>query len=595
MPNNIFSGNEAIALGLIANNCKLVTGYPGTPSSEIIMSLNKMSNIYHSDIQYDWSINEKVALEVVMAASWNGIRCAVTMKQVGLNNAADPFYNSAYSEFKGGCIIIVADDPGCHSSQTEQDTRLISLVAKIPVLEPSSPQEAYDMVKIGFYLSEKYNTLIVLRPTTRICHSYQNVSYDMSFFPIKIEQFYKSNNKLAALAKERLIIHKEIEKKINSISKEFENNNLNFIKEGQREDIGIIASGVVFNLIDEIVNEYNMGISILKIGTPYPLPSNLINKYIHSKKMVWCFEETDACIEMQISNRNNISGRLNNCIPNSGELTYQIVYECLTGKKIGDNLILQGDRASLCPGCPHRSSFYTIKHCFGNDAIYISDIGCYSLGVNMNAIDAFLCMGASISLAEGFYKSSLINNCKKYIVATIGDSTFFHSGIPALINAVHTKSKFILIILDNETTAMTGGQPTPSNQYLINNQKANIIDIDDIVKALNIDFFYTVDPYDQEKMTDVLIKSKEYIKNESKVAIIRSKHKCVLSTSPQKVALVNIGNECFGCKKCIIQFDCPAFNFDKGTSKMKINQDICISCGQCINKCKYGYIKINQI
>ena len=609
-------GNEAIALGLVEQGCRVVTAYPGTPSSEILAGVVKFKKEYDRQIYTEWSINEKVAFEIALAASWTGLRAAVAMKMVGLNVAADPLFSSAYTGVKGGFVIIPADDPGPHSSQTEQDSRLLALTAKIPVFDPSSPKEARSMVEHALFTSEKYGIPVILRPTTRLCHAVQSVeiSDSISEDEIPSTRFQKDPPRWTATPKFRNLLHAELNQKLLEIEEEFNHSELNYISNDDApSNVGIISSGVAFHTVQQSLAELKLDAPILKISTPFPLPIDLVTNFIARFKSVIVIEEPDACIEIQIPSREKIRGRHDMTVPNAGELRPEIVTEILIDvfrgegievvdspidtelRELISSLELPVRRPRLCPGCSHRSAFHSIKREFGARGIYPGDIGCYTLGMNLRAVDTFVDMGASITMANGFYQANQIIGDKRPIVATIGDSTFLHSGIPALINAVHTGAKFVLVILDNRTTAMTGFQPTPANEILADGSlAAKNVSIVDLVRACGVGFVLEIDPYENDAMRTQLQKAHEFTQSpEGSVAVIIANRPCILY-DPQSIKEnpfpVVITAECDGCRYCLEVFECPAMSLSADTSRVDIDYKICVDCGQCIDSCYKGFI-----
>lgn len=609
-------GNEAIALGLVEEDCRVVTAYPGTPSSEILAGVIKFKKEYKRQIHTEWSVNEKVAFEVALAASWTGLRAAVAMKMVGLNVAADPLFSSAYTGVKGGFVIIPADDPGPHSSQTEQDSRLMALTAKIPVFDPSSPIEAREMVKIALDISEKFEIPVILRPTTRLCHAVQSMEINESLGEENppTGRFKKDPPRWTATPKFRYLLHTELNKKLSDIEEEFNRSKLNYIvNEEVKSEIGIISSGVAFHTTQQALSELQVDIPILKIGTPFPLPKKLVKDFIARFDTVIVIEEPDACIEIQIPSREKVQGRLDGTVPNAGELNPEVISRTIfdlfssKGLEVADlpndlelneiikSLELPIRRPRLCPGCSHRSAFYSIKKEFGARGIYPGDIGCYTLGMNLRAVDTFVDMGASITMANGFYQANKLLGDKRPVVATIGDSTFLHSGIPALLNAVHTGAKFVLIILDNRTTAMTGFQPTPANETLADgSQAAQNMSIFKIVQACGVGYVEEVDPYENENIRAKLKEAYEYSQSpDGSVAVIIANRPCVLydpSPVQENPIPVTITQECDGCRYCLEIFECPAMYLTLDTTRVEIDYKICVDCGQCIDSCYKGFI-----
>lgn len=610
-------GNEAIALGIVEHGCHVATAYPGTPSSEILAGVIKHKKRLERDVYTEWSVNEKVAFEIALAASWTGLRAAVAMKQVGLNVASDPLFSAAYTGVKGGFVIIPADDPGPHSSQTEQDSRLIALVAKIPVFDPSTPAEAREMVRDAFALSERHKIPVILRPTTRLCHAVQSLNINgthASGDGVPSVKFQKDPSHWTATPKFRNLLHSELNQKLNDITEEFSRSTYNYVFDASSGGaVGIIASGVAFHTAQQSLLELGAGVPILKIGTPFPLPQKLIETFCAQYKTVIVFEEPDACIELQIADRRRVRGRLDGAVPNSGELSPEVIFsvlsKTLSGAGIQVNpspedtelialikkLPLPVKRPRLCPGCSHRSVFYAMKRAFGTRAIYPSDIGCYTLGMNLRAVDTFVDMGASISMANGFFQANRLIKDDRAIVATIGDSTFLHSGITPLINAVHTGARFVLIILDNHVTAMTGFQPTPANKQLADNSEAPYkVSISELVRSCGVDYVKVTDPYEQEKFTRILKEAHAHTQSpDGGVAVVIADRPCVLydrSDITDHPIPIIITEECDGCRFCTEAFECPALVLRPDGSRVDVDYMLCVECGQCIDACYKGFI-----
>jgi indolepyruvate ferredoxin oxidoreductase alpha subunit len=612
-------GNDAIALGMVENGCQVVTAYPGTPSSEILAGVVKFKKKLSRKIYTEWSASEKVAFEVALAASWSGMRSATTMKQVGLNVAADPLFSAAYTGVVGGFVIVPCDDPGPMSSQTEQDSRLFGLTAKVPVLDPSTPAEAMAMVKEALELSERHRVPVILRPTTRVCHAVQSVEVNGSgreAFAPAMPGFKRDPQRWAATPAFRLKLHHELNAKLRAIEDEFEKSPLNFVENPKfqtpNSKLGIIASGVAFATAQEALAELGASAPILKIGTPYPLPRKLVTDFVARCERVLVIEEPDACIELQIPDRTRVSGRLDGTVPNAGELSPEVIMAILAeALEVGDaplspppddnslaaivqSLKIEPRRPRLCPGCSHRSAFFTVKHTFGPNAIYPGDIGCYTLGTNLRAVDTCVDMGASVTMAAGFYHANRLAGDKRPIVATIGDSTFIHSGIVPLVNAVHTNARFILLILDNHTTAMTGAQPTPANDYIADGDIATKVPIPDLVQACGVRFVRVADPYDQKPFEALLKEAQAFTQSpEGGVAVIIADRPCILYDRTPVVESpvpVVITEECDGCRYCVEAFECPALVLRPDKSRVDIDYRVCVDCGQCIDACYKGFI-----
>jgi indolepyruvate ferredoxin oxidoreductase alpha subunit len=613
----VLLGNEAIALGLVEAGCDFASAYPGTPSSEILSGVIKFKKRMGRTIHTEWSTNEKVAFEVALAASWTGLRAAVAMKQVGLNVASDPLYSAAYQGTRGGFIVIPADDPGPHSSQTEQDSRLVALNAKVPVFDPSSPDEARSMVNDGYALSEKYGIPVMLRPTTRLCHALQSIALndrppdDGTKLNVG---FQKDPTRWAATPKFRYKLHHELNEKLQSIEQEFGTSPRNFVhNEDASGHMGIIASGVAFNNTVQSLLELGVEVPVLKIGTPFPLPRKLVDDFRAGFETVIVIEEPDACIELQLSDRTNVRGRMDGTFPNSGEYTPEIISSVLSGiltnagedvNPLPDDQDLEAAieaaqlpirRPRLCPGCGHRSTFYAMRKEFGAKAIYPSDIGCYTLGLNMRAVDTLVAMGAAVSVADGLYKAGQLSGDTTPIIATIGDSTFFHSGIAPLINAVHSGSRFVLVILDNHTTAMTGFQPTAASDVLADGESASgRASLSDLVVACGIESVMITDPYDHATLRSALRKAYRHTQSEDGgIAVVIARRPCLLfDPTPihEAPVPVEVTADCDGCRYCLEAFECPALYLSADGSRVDVDDAICVQCGQCIDGCHKGFI-----
>jgi len=610
-------GNEAIAIGLVEQGCRVVTAYPGTPSSEILAGVVKHKKRLKREVYTEWSVNEKVAFEVALAASWTGLRAAVAMKQVGLNVASDPLFSAAYTGVKGGFVIVPADDPGPHSSQTEQDSRLVALTAKVPVFDPSTPAEAREMIQDALEISERYKIPVILRPTTRLCHAVQSLVVDglppseNDAAPVK---FQRDPHRWTATPKFRNLLHAELNQKLSALADEFSESPLNRIVDGScGGTVGIIASGVVFQTTRQALFELGVQIPILKIGTPFPLPQKRVETFLSQFETVVVIEEPGACIELQIQNRSQVRGRLDGTIPGAGELSPEVVFsvlhsvlseaEYLVNQSPEDpelaalirELPLPVKRPRLCPGCSHRSAFYALKRTFGSRAIYPGDIGCYTLGMNLRAVDTFVDMGASITMANGFYQAHRLTGDDRPIIATIGDSTFLHSGIPPLINAVHTGARFVVIILDNHTAAMTGFQPTPANDYLADGLEApRKVSIPDLVRSCGVDYVKIIDPYDQDGLALMIKEAQAFTeKPDGGVAVVIADRPCFLYNRDivlEHPIPVVVTGECDGCRYCTEAFECPAIILRPDGSRVDVDYKVCIECGQCIDACYKGFI-----
>lgn len=568
----LLSGNEAVARGAYEGGCRFAAAYPGTPSTEILENIAKYKDV----IYCEWSTNEKVALEVATGASFAGARALAAMKHVGLNVAADPFFSLSYIGSTGGIIIVSADDPGMHSSQNEQDNRHYARSAKMAMLEPSDSQEAKEFTILGFEISEDFDTPLLLRLSTRLCHSKTVVELgERKEVPVKgYEKDIKKRLVLPAHARLRHIYVEERLKKLSKFSEQFEYNKMEF----NDKSIGIISSGIAYQYAKEVLPDA----SYLKLSFTYPLPFKLIEKFSKQVKKLYVIEENDPFLEMEIKAKGiNVIGK--EIIPITGELNPSIISEAF-GKKRKSVTIkkmpsLSPRPPALCPGCSHTPVFYTLNKL---KLTVTGDIGCYTLGAlpPLNAIDTCVEMGASLGNAFGMEKV-LGEKSDKKIVAVIGDSTFFHSGITPLIDIVYNKGTSTVIILDNRITAMTGHQENPGTGKTLMGEDTVTINPEDIVKACGVKHVFTVDPYNLKELKKVI--KREVERKEPSVIIAR--RPCILLLIRKR----EVGKpfyvdteECIGCKICL-QLGCPAISMKD--EKAYINELFCVGCGVCAQLC----------
>ncbi len=542
-------GNEAIARGVVESGCHFFAAYPGTPSSEILPAIVRFKKENNLDIYVEWSTNEKVAFENALSASYTGKRAAVAMKQVGLNVAADPLMSSAYIGTVGGFVIISCDDPGPYSSQTEQDSRFMAMFAKVPVFDPSDPKEAQHMLPIAFDLSEKYEIPVILRPVLRVSHAQQTITFN----PIRrIERranFRRNPQRWSATPRFRFILHKKLNQKLKNISEEFNTmTSINFIENylGNAK-LGIIAGGIGYAIAKDVLLELGLEgeVPILKIGTPFPLPVDIVESFIDSCKTILILEETEPVIELQIRDKSKIHGRLDGLIPNEGEMLPETISNIILDlskrllipskeihtlepvEQMVSELGIPVRRPTLCSGCPHRASFYAIKKSFPN-GIFPSDIGCYTLGMNMESVDTCHDMGAAITFASGLYQAYHQDGKDIPIIATIGDSTFYHSGTPGLLNAVYNGSRFVLVILDNSIVAMTGMQPTPESGITADGHPGRPLSIEELVRGCGVKYVRVVNPYNIKDMILELRKAHKYTRiPEGGMAVLIARYPCI--------------------------------------------------------------------
>lgn len=581
-------GNGAIALGALSAGVNLVAGYPGTPSSEIIETVAK----YPNDGTYvEWSVNEKAAMEVAASAAYCGARTMVTMKQVGLNVASDPLMSLAYVGVKGGMVVVSADDPGPISSQTEQDTRRFAEFARIPVFDPSSPEEAFEMVQDAFEYSEKYKTPVILRPTTRVDHAYASIDAPDSFKAKEYEGFVKDSKKWVIFPRLSYMNHAMIEKRNVEIGEDFSSYRFNTVS-GNSEK-AVVATGVSYAYAAEFLKSHP-DIKLIKVGAPYPLPERFLLEALDGVSEVLCFEELSPYIEESLlkligKHRLNINvrGKLTGDVPSSGEndadSARRIIGNFL-GIESGEQSVDYSDAPNpparppvLCAGCPHRASFYAVKRAMkGRKAYFCGDIGCYTLGnaMPLDMVDTCLCMGAGITMAQGF------NHMDKDAVAFsfTGDSTFFASGITGVVNAVYNAADMIVCVLDNSTTAMTGHQPHPGTGRNMMATPVEKISIEKILLGAGVKKVITVDPLD----LDASIAAVKECADIKGVKAIIFKSPCVAIEKSTKKMKVD-SDKCVGCLRCIKEIGCPALSVSGG--KAVIDGNLCTGCGLCSKLC----------
>jgi indolepyruvate ferredoxin oxidoreductase alpha subunit len=583
-------GNEAIALGALRAGINLASGYPGTPSSEILETIakNRRDGVY-----VEWSVNEKSALEVAAGASIAGARSLVTMKQVGLNVASDPLMSLNYVGIKGGMVVVVCDDPGPISSQTEQDSRVFGRYGKFMVFDPSTPGEAYQMVADAFEYSERIGRPVLLRPTTRVCHSYESIEL-LEDKPQKIaEGFSADNGKWVIFPRLSYQSHITIEETLRTQAKTLSDYPGNFsVGTGSK---GIAAGGVTWQYLNEVLDNISEAVcKRMKVST-YPVAEGIIDEFFEGLDEVLVLEELDPYIEdelnlyaKKVGQTLPIKGKRTGDTPVAGELTLKIVEDAIRKFLSLDEAATQtlpplpalsGRAPVLCPGCPHRASFYSVKQAMKNTKCTFSgDIGCYTLGnsLPLDMVDTCLCMGAGITEAQGLSRIEP----ETLHFAFIGDSTFFASGITGLINAVYNKTPIIVVILDNSTTAMTGGQPHPGSGKTISGSGKKI-EIAKLVEAIGVDAFYRVNPFD----LDSAVQAAKDAAHSEGVRVILFEAPCIMLSGNQ-VHLEVDTDTCTGCEKCVKDLGCPAIHIEE--EKASIDPGLCNGCTLCQNVCPFG-------
>lgn len=580
-------GNGAIALGALSAGVNLVTGYPGTPSSEILENIQKYSD---GSVHIEWSVNEKSAMEVAASASYSGARTLVTMKQVGLNVASDPLMSLAYVGVKGGMVIVSADDPGPISSQTEQDTRMFAEFCRIPVFDPASPEEAYQMIQDAFIYSERYKTPVLFRPTTRVCHAYASVEVPENRTGKEYEGFVKDSKKWVIFPRLSFLNHAMIEERNLKIGEDFSSYSMNSIQGSGRK--AVFASGVSYAYAKECLQEYPE-VRFCKIATPYPFPERFVLSCLEGVEEVLCVEELSPYIESALLKLIGkyqlpikVYGRLTGHIASSGENSTDSLRKTL-GDFLGIDMITEQMDLSDCPslpvrppvlcaGCPHRASFYAVKKAMeGRKSYFCGDIGCYTLGnaMPLDMVDTCLCMGAGVTMAQGFHWVDKDATC----FAFIGDSTFFASGMTGVVNALYNEADMILCVLDNSTTAMTGHQPHPGTGRNMMGDVVAKVSITKILEGMGVQKVVTVDPLNLQESVETV---RECAALPGVKAII-FKSPCVAITKPQ--GKMKIGESCIGCKKCIREIGCPAIVVKNG--QVTIEEGLCTGCGLCSQIC----------
>ena len=568
----IMLGNEAVARGLYEAGCAVVSSYPGTPSTEITEYAAKYDEVY-----CEWAPNEKVAAEVAFGASLAGARSACCMKHVGLNVAADPLFTLSYTGVNGGMVICVADDPGMHSSQNEQDSRHYAVASKIPMLEPSDSREAKEFTKAAFELSERFDTPVLLRMCTRIAHSQCAVELE-DRKEAGLKEYVKNPQKFIMSPANAIRRHPAVEERTAAVTAFAESCEFNRVEMAENNSLGIITSGTCYEYVREVFGE---SVSVLKLGLVNPLPEKLINDFAKKVERVIVIEELDPVIENHCKAL-GISVEGKNLFPIVGEFSQSIIAKTLgmPEKPHLEKEALPVRPPVMCSGCPHRGLFYVLAK---KKLTVLGDIGCYTLGsaAPLNAIDSVLCMGASVSGIHGFNKARGKDSENK-TVCVIGDSTFMHSGMTGLANIAYNGTNSTVIIVDNSITGMTGHQQNPTTGYNIKGDPATKINLEALCHALGINRVRTVDPYDL-KETEKAVKE-EIAVNEPSVIISRRPCALLKYVKAKKPLTVDT-DKCRSCKACM-KIGCPSITMKD--NKAHVDATLCTGCGVCSQLCAFN-------
>lgn len=593
MHTEFLMGNAAIAMGAIAAGLNVVSGYPGTPSTEVLETTAK-----HNDgsIYVEWSTNEKAAMELAAGAAYCGARTMVTMKQVGLNVASDPLMSLAYIGVKGGMVILVADDPGPISSQTEQDTRRFAAFSKLPCFDPSGVQEAYDMIQEAFAYSERYHTPVLFRPTTRVCHGYASITVkDAAEYQVNLpEGFVKDSSKWVIFPKLSYQNHIRMEKRNTELQSVFSDYSRNRIypETDTACQKGIATHGISFSYTMEALHG-KAAPRLLKVATLFPFPEQLAVEFLQGLDEVLCLEELDPVIEQELVYLcgkyhlpTRIRGKLTEDVALAGENSCDSVAadlaDFLGWQPPEQNTADQPPELPvrppvLCAGCPHRASFFAVKEAMkGKKSVFCGDIGCYTLGnaMPLDMVDTCLCMGAGVNMTQGIGKIEPDTTC----FAFVGDSTFFASAITGMVNAVYNQANMTLVVLDNSTTAMTGHQPHPGTGKTMMGQVVDKVSIEDTLHGIGVKTVETVNPLHLQEAIDCV----KRVAVQDGVKAIIFKSPCAVLIKSGKPAQIE-ESKCIQCKKCIRTLGCPAIMLQDG--KVQIEQALCTGCGLCAQVC----------
>ncbi len=579
MARKIMLGNEAFARGAWEAGVRVASSYPGTPSTEVTETLSKCGD----EIHVEWAPNEKVGVEVAFGASVGGARALSCMKHVGLNVAADPFFTAAYNGVNGGFVVLVADDNGCHSSQNEQDSRYHGRAAGVPVLEPSDPQECKDFMKLAYDMSEKYDTLILMKSNTRISHS-RGIVEEEDRIEREVIPYEKNFQKYVSMPAMARRLHVEQEKRLNRIAEDASQlmaggQPLNRVEMNDPE-IGIVTSGICYQYVKEALPEA----SVFKMGLINPMPLKDIADFASKVKKLYVIEEGNPFFEEQIRAAGIAVHGGKELFTIQGEYSVNMIRKAM-GKPIPETALQEevapapGRPPLLCAGCPHKGLFYVLSKL---KTTVMGDIGCYTLAAlaPTNAIDTCLCMGGSIGMEHGFEKAT---GDSKNLVAVLGDSTFLHSGITGLLNMVYNEAKGTVIILDNRITGMTGHQQNPGSGRNAKGEIAPAVNFEELVKALGVKNVTVIDPFEVKDLEAVIKRETD----RDELSVIITRRPCVMITKQEGTPNV-ITDNCKNCRQCM-KVGCPAIEMKDG--RPYIVTTSCVGCGLCTRVCPFDAIK----
>ncbi len=572
----VMIGNFAIARGLVEAGLELAAAYPGTPSSEIIPGIVEFNRREAGKIHAEWSTNERCAFEVAFGAALAGKKAVCAMKQVGLNVAFPSLLQSKGKMIKGAFVIISCDDPGPQSSQTEQDTRLLATLFNIPVFDPASPEEAGDLAYFALRYSYEHKIPVIVRSTHRVSHAREAIPlYSHGAREVTIQQGVLGLGAVGQPAKEARL--------------------------------GIVASGMSYSIATDVVAGMGLEhrVPVYKVVQVFPMGPG-VKEFVSSCERILVLEETDSVLESLIDSAHKVFGRRGGYVPGAGELTYDVVRDVV--ERIVREMAIHEDRFApdlsiegslkgievserppkLCSGCPHRASFYAMRHAFPK-AVFPGDIGCYTLGISMGAVDTCIDMGGAVTMASGFYDTFHQDGTLVPIIASVGDSTFFHACLEPLYDAMNKRKKFILVIMDNSTTAMTGMQPTPQSGVSALGAQAGRVRIEDVLTGFGIEFVRIVDPYDVPLTVKTIKEGFSYLEGEGNgPAVVIARRECLLYAKGKggdAFRFADIEENCTGCRHCVDRFGCPALVFDETTERVKVDEGLCVRCGICLYAC----------